>query len=95
LANSVEIFVHMHSLFLFLQIIFTFWFLKNITAISANWAHENFIPGRFIVPEWTWPGRGTFVSIPGLSRAIRDIWSPYLVEDEDCRLPAKLAHQAG
>src|SRR6218665_630424 len=35
-----------------------------------------FIPGRFIVPEWTWPGRGTFCLIPGLSRAIRDTWSP-------------------
>src|SRR6218665_2938518 len=23
-------------------------------------------------------GRGTFLSIPGLSRAIRDIWSPYI-----------------
>jgi len=38
---------------------------------------EQFIPGRCIVPEWTWPGRGIFCSIPGLSRAIRDTWSPY------------------
>ena len=36
-----------------------------------------FIPGRFVVPEWTWPGHGTFFPIPGLSRAIRDSWSPY------------------
>jgi len=35
-----------------------------------------FIPGRFIVPEWTWPGRGTFFPMPGLSRAIQDSWSP-------------------
>ena len=28
------------------------------------------IPGRFIVPKRTWPGRGTFIS--GLSRAFRD-----------------------
>src|SRR6218665_2540099 len=38
---------------------------------------EKFIPGRFIVPEWTWPGRGTFCLIPGLSRAIWDTWSLY------------------
>jgi len=38
---------------------------------------EKFSPGRFIVPELTWPGRGTFYPIPGLSRAIRDTWSPY------------------
>jgi len=38
--------------------------------------HNLRIPGRFIVPEWTWPGRGTFFPIPGLSRAIRDSWSP-------------------
>jgi len=40
---------------------------------------EKCIPGRFIVPEWTWPGRGTVCLIPGLSRAIQDIWSPYLI----------------
>ena len=39
---------------------------------------EKFIPGRFIVPEKPWPGRGTFCLIPGLSRAVRDTWSPYL-----------------
>jgi len=44
--------------------------------ITINWSNL-FIPGRFIVPEWTWPGRGTFFPIPGLSRAIRDSWSPY------------------
>ena len=31
--------------------------------------HNLLIPGRFIVPESTWPGRGTFFPIPGLSRA--------------------------
>jgi len=24
-----------------------------------------------------WPGRGTFCPVPGLSRTIRDSWSPY------------------
>jgi len=33
--------------------------------------------GTFHCPGITWPGRGPFLSIPGLSRAARDIWSPY------------------
>jgi len=43
--------------------------------IERTKKHNLLIPGRFFVPEWTWPGRGTFFSIPGLSRAIRDSWS--------------------
>jgi len=39
--------------------------------------HILLIPGRYIVPEWTCTGRGTFFPNPGLSRAIRDSWSPY------------------
>src|SRR6218665_3354111 len=53
-----------------MQMFATFCLLKKL--------YNPLIPGRLIVPEWTWPGRGTFLSIPGLSRAIRDIWSPYL-----------------
>lgn len=34
--------------------------------------------GRLIVLERTWLGRGTLCSIPGLSLAIRNNWSPYL-----------------
>src|SRR6218665_739500 len=59
-----------------MQMFATFCLLKKL--------YNPLIPGRLIVPEWTWPGRGTFLSIPGLSRAIRDIWSPYPLPTAHC-----------
>ena len=74
--SSVDIVVPIYWSF---RNISTFPFLKNkITKATTYWVKEKFIPGRFIVPEWTWPGRGTFCVIPGLSRTTRDTWSPYL-----------------
>jgi len=52
----------------------TFRFLKIKLSKATRYLFINkFIQGRFIVPEWTWPERGTFYLIPGLSRA----WSHY------------------
>jgi len=58
------------------MILLLFGLFEYKMAILTYLVLEKFIPGRCIVPEWTWPGRGTFCFIPGLSRAIRDSWSP-------------------
>src|SRR6218665_3219977 len=61
-----------------LQVYFYFLISEiKITNSATYLILEKFIPGRCIVPEWTCPGRWTFCPIPGLSRAIRDTWSPY------------------
>ena len=65
------IFIDDAGIFLFYNL------LNNKTAKATTYlVLEKFIPERCIVPERTWPGRGTFRPIPELSRAIRDIWSP-------------------
>ena len=46
---------------------------KNSHSLLSQWPISN-----TFATEWTWPWRGTFCPILGLSRAIRDIWSPYL-----------------
>jgi len=59
----------LHTL-LMLQIYFFFLIFVNnkIAKATTYLVLEKFIPGRCIVQERTWPGRGTFCPILGLSR---------------------------
>ena len=84
LTNSLEIFAaYAYRVFVLLQIYFYFLIFEKFNSKVGKLSprKENFIPGLFIVLGWTWPGRGTFHSVPGLSRAIRDIWSPYVLHN--------------
>jgi len=52
---------------------------------------EKFFLGRFIVPERTWPGCRTFLSVTGLSRAIRASNQPTVVDT--CKFPLQITQK--
>src|SRR6218665_2560666 len=54
LTSSVEILLHkLTGIFVLLQIYFYFLISERYLSKSTNLAPGKFIPGRFIVPEWT------------------------------------------